>query len=347
MIFFLYGPDTYRARQKLKEIQEKYQTTYLHAVHVQYFDCAHTELQDAKNALESISMFEQKKLLIFQNVFANSALEEFLFERRKRLAESMQHIIIFFEAVRLDSSRQARLDARQAENKTKNSSKFFSWLKKNAKQQEFLPLSPAKLKLWISQEFERYNLKATPQAQEVLARAAGSDLWRLSNEIKKIAAWKRSTQTTSTRLDARQARLDSSRQVRESDVALLVNSQEEADVFAMVEAVAQKDKKRALNLLYRHLQKGDSPSYLSSMLQYQFRTLLQIRDMAERKLSYGAMLQKTKLHPYVLKKGMQIARNFSLSELKSIYEKLFILEKQLKMGKGEPGGVFDLLFATL
>ncbi|OHA63969.1 MAG: DNA polymerase III subunit delta [Candidatus Wildermuthbacteria bacterium RIFCSPLOWO2_01_FULL_48_29] len=332
MIFFLYGPDTYRARQKLKEIQEKYQTTYLHAVHVQYFDCAHTELQDAKNALESISMFEQKKLLIFQNVFANSALEEFLFERRKRLAESMQHIIIFFEAVRLDSSRQARLDARQAENKTKNSSKFFSWLKKNAKQQEFLLLSPAKLKLWISQEFERYNLKATPQAQEVLARAAGSDLWRLSNEIKKIAAWKRSTQTTS---------------IRESDVALLVNSQEEADVFAMVEAVAQKDKKRALNLLYRHLQKGDSPSYLSSMLQYQFRTLLQIRDMAERKLSYGAMLQKTKLHPYVLKKGMQIARNFSLSELKSIYEKLFILEKQLKMGKGEPGGVFDLLFATL
>ena len=299
---------------------------------MQYFDCAHTELQDAKNALESISMFEQKKLLIFQNVFANSALEEFLFERRKRLAESMQHIIIFFEAVRLDSSRQARLDARQAENKTKNSSKFFSWLKKNAKQQEFLPLSPAKLKLWISQEFERYNLKATPQAQEVLARAAGSDLWRLSNEIKKIAAWKRSTQTTS---------------IRESDVALLVNSQEEADVFAMVEAAAQIDRKRALNLLYRHLQKGDSPSYLSSMLQYQFRTLLQIRDMAERKLSYGAMLQKTKLHPYVLKKGMQIARNFSLSELKSIYEKLFILEKQLKMGKGEPGGVFDLLFATL
>ena len=324
MIFFLYGPDTYRVRQKLKEIQEKYQKTYLHAVHVQYFDCAHTELQDAKNALESISMFEQKKLLIFQNVFANSALEEFLFERRKQLAESVHHIIVLFEA--------ARLAARQAENKTKNSSKFFSWLKKNAKQQEFLLLSPAKLKLWISQEFERYNLKAAPQAQEALARAAGSDLWRLSNEIKKIAAWKRSTQTTS---------------IRESDVALLVNSQEEADVFAMVEAAAQKDRKRALNLLYRHLQKGDSPSYLSSMLQYQFRTLLQIRDMAERKLSYGAMLQKTKLHPYVLKKGMQIAQNFSLSELKSIYEKLFILEKQLKTGKGEPAGVFDLLFATL
>ncbi|MBI2098234.1 MAG: DNA polymerase III subunit delta [Candidatus Wildermuthbacteria bacterium] len=325
MIFFLYGPDTYRARQKFKEIQEKYQKTYLHAVHVQYFDCAHTELQDAKNALESISMFEQKKLLIFQNVFANSALEEFLFERRKRLAESTQHIIILFEV---------------AENKTKNSSKFFSWLKKNAKQQEFLLLSPAKLKLWISQEFERYGFKAAPQAQEALARAAGSDLWRLSNEIRKIAAWKRSTQNTS-------ARLDSSRQVRESDVALLVNSQEETDVFAMVEAAAQKDRKRALNLLYRHLQKGDPPSYLSSMLQYQFRTLLQIRDMAERKLSYGAMLQKTKLHPYVLKKGMQIAQNFSLSELKSIYEKLFILEKQLKTGKGEPSGVFDLLFATL
>ena len=83
------------------------------------------------------------------------------------------------------------------------------------------------------------------------------------------------------------------------------------------------------------------------MLVYQFRTTLQIREMIERHLSYETILRRTKLHPYVLKKGLRITQNFSLQELKILYKKLFVLDTNLKLGKVEPEGVFDILIARL
>ena len=314
---FLHGADTFRAHQKLKEIQEKYQATYPRAIHVRDFDCLEAKLEEAKSAVETISMFERKKLLIFRNVFQESAFEEFLFEKKKQLAESEYHVVVVIET---------------GEIKAKSASPLYQWLRKNAKQQEFLPLSPSKVRMWIEQEFQRYNLRATPRAQEELARAGGNNLWQLAQEIKKIAAWKKS---------------EGSSPVKESEVALLVRSKIEADIFATIDEIAQKNKKQALGLLYRHLQKGESPYYLLTMLVFQFRTILQIRDMAERKLPYESMLQKTKLHPYVLKKGLRVSQNFSLGELKGIYENLFALDQDLKTGKVEPAGAFDLLVATL
>ncbi|HEY4509834.1 MAG TPA: DNA polymerase III subunit delta [Candidatus Paceibacterota bacterium] len=318
MILFLHGADTFRAHQKLKEIQEKYQEAYPRALqHVRDFDCTEAKLDEAKSALETISMFERKKLLIFRNVFQESAFEELLSEKKKQLTESEYHVVVVIET---------------GEIKTKSANPLYQWLKKNAKQQEFLPLSPSKVKMWIEQEFQRYNLRATPRAQEELARAGGNNLWQLTQEIRKIASWKKSEPASP---------------VKEAEVAMLVQPKVEADIFGTIDAIAQKNKKQALALLYRHLQKGESPHYLFTMLVYQFRTILQIRDMIERKFSYEIMLQKTKLHPYVLKKGLRVSQGFSAQELRGVYENLFTLDQNLKTGKVEPAGAFDLLVATL
>jgi len=321
MILFLHGPDTYRVRQKLKEIQEQYRVTYQDAVHVWDFDCVTADREEVKNALEAVPMFEQKKLLVFWNVFQDSGFQEFFMERKNQLTESEHHVVVLVESEEI---------------KEKSTNKLYRWLKKNVKQQEFPLLSPLQLKLWIEQEFRRYNLKIAPRAQETLARSVGNDLWRLSGEVRKIAAWKKPG-----------SELQVEEQVKEADVALFVEVAAEADIFLTIDLIAQKNKKQAFDLLYRHLQKGDSPHYLFTMLVYQFRTILQIRDMVERKLSYEIMLRRTKLHPFVLKKGLRVAQNFSLQELKILYKKLFVLDTNLKLGKVEPGGVFDLLIARL
>lgn len=325
MILFLHGPDTYRVRQKLKEIQGQYRATHQDAVHVWDFDCLTSDIEEVKTALEVVSMFEQKKLLVFWNVFQSSAFQEFFIERKNQLTESERHIVVLVETEEI---------------KGKSTNKLYSWLRKNVKQQEFPLLLPAQLKLWIEREFRQYNLKIAPRAQETLARSVGNNLWRLSGEVRKIASWKRPANETQSR-----PRLEE--HVKEADVALFVEVHAESDIFSTIDAIAQKNKKQALSLLYLHLQKGDSPHYLFTMLVYQFRTILQIRDMEERKLSYETMLRRTKLHPYVLKKGLRVTQNFSLQELKTLYEKLFTLDRNLKLGKGEPEGVFDLLVANL
>jgi len=316
MILFLHGPDTYRSRQKIREIAEHYRKTYKTAIHLRDFDCAHAEFFDFKNEIEIISMFERKKLIILRNIFQNEGFAASVLAHKDALLKSENHIVVIVE---------------EGEVKAKTKNALYQFLKKHAKTQEFTLLPPARLKQWIVNEFARFDMRVAPSAIELLMRATESDLWQLSNEISKIATFQKTKQGP----------------LKPSDLALFVKPKLDADIFATIDAIAQKNKKRALGLLYRHIEKGDSPYYLFSMLVYQFRTMLEIRDMIEGKIPYPAMIQKSKLHPYVLKKGLQAAQNFSFQELKNIYIKLFRLDLALKTGKVEPEGVFDLLIAKL
>lgn len=317
MILFLHGADTYRARQKLREIIAHYEQTHQGQVRSFLFDCRQSSLDEVQRAMETISLFERRKLVILENVFGSAPFAEWMSQEKERLEKSEHHIVVVFEPG-------------EVQKKTQN--KLYQWLKKHAKKQEFLLLSPAKLKLWIEKEFGTYGLPIAPRVQEQLARATGNDLWRLSAEIRKVAAYKKS---------------EASVQVKEADIDLFVDAQLEADIFATIDAVASKNKQQAFGLLYRHLKKGDSPHYLFSMLQYQFRTLLEIRDLLDKNFSRQEMISHAKLHPYVLQKSMRVAERFSLAELKEAYVQLFRLDWQTKTGRMDPAGSLTTFLATL
>ncbi len=90
----------------------------------------------------------------------------------------------------------------------------------------------------------------------------------------------------------------------------------------MVDALGSKDKKKAINLFKKHLEKGEDLHYLLSMFVYQFRNLIKVRS--------GGKLD---LHPFVIKKTQYQARNFSVDELKKIYHELLMIDFNTKMGK--------------
>ena len=316
MIFFLYGPDTYRARQKLNEIFEHYRNASKTPLHIAEIDCKLADFSDFKNAIETVSLFGEKKLIVLHDAFSSAQFEKAPSVLAETLRKAGEDVVLFVEQGQVGKT-----------------SPLFQLLRKEARSQEFSLLEGAKLKAWIRSEFESYGVRAALAAQEMLAQGGGNDLWRLSNEIRKLVAFQKSKGETSS--------------VTESDIRALVRADIGTDIFATIDAVARKNKKESLALLWRHLQKGDSPYYLLAMLTYQFRTVLEIKDMIERKVPYSAIIQKTKLHPFVFKKGYGAARNFTLQELKRIYQKLFRLDLSLKTGKIEPEGAFDLLLTSL
>lgn len=316
MIFFLYGPDTYRARQKLNEIFEHYRNASKTLVDIVEIDCKLADFSDFKNAIETVSLFGEKKLIVLNDPFSSAQFEKASAVLAETLQKGEGDVVLFVE-----------------QGQGEKTSPLFQFLRKEARCQEFSLLEGAKLRAWIRSEFQSYGVRATLAAQEMLAQGVGNDLWRLSNEIRKLVAFQKSKGETSS--------------VTESDIRALVRPDIETDIFATIDAVAHKNKKESLALLWRHLQKGDSPYYLLAMLTYQFRVVLEIKDMVERKVSYSAIIQKTRLHPFVLKKGYGAARNFTLQELKRIYQKLFRLDLSLKTGRIEPEGAFDLLVTSL
>ncbi len=311
MLIFLYGQDSYRSRQKLREIVDYYQKTYKNGLNLKFFDSKTLNFRDFKDELRQIAIFKEKKLLIINNSFSDSNFREKFLEEKENFFKS-DDVILFYEQGKIN---------------TGNS--FFKFLSKRAKCQEFKSLLGEELKDWTKKEFGKHRTGIEPEALKELCQYVGSDSWRMRNEIEKLVSFK------------------PGKTIRKEDVRALVKPKIETDIFKTIDAVAQKNKKQALKLLHEHLEKGDSLLYLLSMVNYQFRNLLAIKDFIEHRRSYAFILKKSGLHPFVVKKSYSQAQKFSFQELKKIYRKIFQADIDIKTGRINPETALDLLIAGI
>ncbi|MBU4204925.1 DNA polymerase III subunit delta [Patescibacteria group bacterium] len=313
MIIFLYGPDSYRSRQKLEEVLAHYNKTHKSGLNLRFFDCEEKNvvINDLKDKIQQTSIFKEKKLTIIANLFTKASLKEEFQKEIKTFLDS-EDIIVIYEKENI-----------------KKGDKLLKVLNKNAKSQEFKLLEGQNLRNWVKKEVEKQNGAIDPNALGLLINYIGDDLWRMANEIQKLVNFKRNKIITA------------------ADIKLLVKNKIETDIFKTIDAIAQKNKKQALNLLYQHLENGDSPLYLLSMIGYQFRNLLTIKELMEKNKPYGLIIQKSGLHPFVVKKSYYQAGQFTFSELKKIYQKIFQVDFDVKTGKIEQEMALDLLVAGM
>jgi DNA polymerase-3 subunit delta len=269
MIIFLYGPDTFRARQKLTEIVEHYKKTNKSGFNLRYFTADSDNLEELLDWLKTKPMFSEKKLVILKN--AAKFLSHF-----KNFVKS-EHILLFFE----EGGSLPKLPGVKTQK-----FEFLSWLK---------------LREWVKKEFLKLGLKPDADVIEKLVSFVGSDSWRIHNEIIKLASY------------AKQ------KNVSAKDVELLVRQKIETDIFKTVRALAFKNKKQSLILIHQHLEKGDHPLYLLTMIAWQFRQLL----------------------------SQKRSTLFTQQELKKIYRKILEVDINIKIGKIEPEVALDLLITEI
>ena len=299
MLLLLHGEESFLRTRKLQEIKERYLSLHKEKFYVRVFDCSQADVQEILQEVRGASLFKEKKLIILENPFSSQEVKEKFFEYKDELAKTDQ-VLVFSQ-----------------EGSVGEKDPLFVFLKAQGKTQEFSPLAERSVTLWISQEFGRYGVQAAPKAQSVLARAVGNDLWRLSNEIAKLAAYSKGAALT------------------KHDVEELVEPIVEPEIFATIDAIAARNTKQALALLAEHEKHGDPPLRILSTIGFQFRALLAVKEMADMRLSYNDIVRKTKLHPFVVTKAWEASKNFSLGELKKWFRRIFDIELGLKTGSME------------
>lgn len=312
MFIILYGPEVFLAERKLKEIIDSYRKSQKSGLSFYSFDAEALDLDDFKNAAQTESMFAEKKLIILKNLFLeNEKLAKKImdFSNDYGIQDMKETVIVFLE---------------KGNPKSKN---FDDLLEKPNLFQEFKKLEGVKLTAWAKAEFEKAGAKIEPPALMYLISAAGSDLYRLKNEIDKLTAYKKS--------------------ITKKDVEELVVSDFHSDIFAVIDAIAKKDKKSSLKILNDHLEQGESEQYLLSMIVYQFRNLIKVKSLADKELKADQIAKKTGLHPFVVKKTLVSSRLFSFDDLKEIYKKLFDIDLKIKTGEIEPQTALNLFVAEL
>lgn len=333
MLYFLYGPDSYRSRQKLNEIISHYKEVRKSGLNLIYLDAQEKDFDDFYNTFNISPIFAENKLIILRNVFLNKKFQEEFLEHIETL-ESLKDIIVIYEGNEVDQR-----------------VKLFKTLTKAAKSQEFVLLDAKNVRNWAQKEFERYQQKIYPvksvsqsetvsrdtrqfnrinlDALTLLLLYVGNDLWSLSGEIKKLVDFKNGAI------------------IKKEDVELLVKPSLESDIFKTIDSIADQNRRQALILLHKHIDGGDDPIYLLSMITYQFRNLLIVKELAEKGLMYNSIVKKSGLHPFVVKKNYFQCNRFSFATLRAIYQNMFQIDLDVKTGKIEPEAALDLLVSRL
>ncbi len=317
MFIFLYGEDNYSSLKKSREIQERYKKSHKTGLNFKDYDCEKSDFIEIESLVQSVSMFDEKKLIILRNSFSSAEIQEKVLKFAKKVKKT-QDAFIFFE-----------------KNKVKKANPLFRFLKKNATTQEFNFLSDQELKKYIIKEFEKYNAKIDAISLTKFMNFVGNDLWQMSQEIQKIVNYK-------TRENKNNEKI-----ITEQDISLLIEPKIKTDIFKMIDAIAEKNKKLALFLLHKHLEKGDSPFYLFSMINFQFRNLLIVKELATKCNSVYDLPKIAGIHPFVAKKSFFQSQKFTFNTLKDIYKKIFDIDLKIKTGKINPILALDLLITGL
>ncbi|MFL5733478.1 MAG: DNA polymerase III subunit delta [Chloroflexia bacterium] len=197
------------------------------------------------------------------------------------------------------------------------------------KVEEYITPKGATLERWIGNHGRELGIKLMPGAQAALG-VSMPDLQALANELEKLRLY-----------------VGDGGMVDERVLGDISFASKQEDVFELTSAVARRDTKGALMQLQRLLDGGTAPEGILPVLAWQLRTLMQVRDMIDRKVPESYMAEKAGMSDFVVRKTVGQARQFTMQKLLLIHGRLLELDHAVKTGRAEADLSIDALVVEM
>ncbi|MCD6471088.1 DNA polymerase III subunit delta [bacterium] len=320
MIVFIYGEDTYRSKKYLLALKNKFIKKRDH----QGFSIINldgqflTSEQFRKNVL-SAGLFSQKRLIIIKNILKNKNDNLFkeIISYLEKIRNDENNVVIFWEGI-IGSNENTKL---------------FSILRQEKFAKEFTFLKLGELINWIRKKIKKSGKNISQEALFFLAQKIGANLWQMDNEINKILAY-----------------CEKKKIIEMNDVKLLIDIKPEENIWLLINALGDKDKKSALKLLNDQIILGKDISYILAMLTRNYRILLKVKDVLNQKKYFHdveSLAKYLSIHPYAAKMALENVKKYSFKELKNIYQKLSQIDIFIKTSSLDPHLLLDLFITDL
>ncbi|WDF81629.1 DNA polymerase III subunit delta [Lacticaseibacillus pabuli] len=133
-----------------------------------------------------------------------------------------------------------------------------------------------------------------------------------------------------------------SKTITRDDVERLVPKQLTDSVFDLVDAILQRDAETALRIYHDLLLMKEEPLRLVSLLEGQFRLLIQLDVFKNRGYTQGAAATNLKVHPYRVKLAWRKLGGVNRADLDAAYMLLVNTEAAMKRGTLDKALGFEL-----
>lgn len=343
MLIFLYGSDDFRARQKITELREKFiKEIDPGASSISALDASRATLDDLSSLYRSGSLFTKRRFVVLEKVLDNKN-KDFIEELTSFIEgeKKNENILVVYEPKFVEKKIAGKnlIMKPGADDKTvplsKIEKKMFDVLSKGDFVQSFFPASGANLLKTLAGIAKQHGATLSVPAAQLLIRLIGTDLWPLSRELAKLAAYAAATGK------------DGAVTISEADVRLLVSQSVTDSIFALTDALGNKQSASAIQLLEEQLNSGSNANYLLTMMLWQFKILASVRQGLDEGHSPKELAKALALHPYVLEKSINQVRKFSFPHLERAINKLVEADYKSKTGQGTLEELLPVVIAGL
>ena len=240
--------------------------------------------------------FSERRLIVIENsgFFKNATAE--LAEYMKEIPETTYFIFV-----------ETELDKR---------GKMFKAVKDKGRIVELARQDEKTLVRWIYGNVKKEGKQIAESTIYYLLSKCGTDMENLQKEMEKLFCYTLNNDV-----------------INMEDIDAICTTQITNEIFDMVNAVAEKKQKRALDRYYDLLALKEPAMRILYLLSRQFRLLMEVKEMAGEGYDKKTIASKAGLHPYAVGKYIEQSRSFSQEELRKILEESVDIEERVKTGR--------------
>ncbi len=294
-IYLLFGEENYLKKQ-YKERFVKALLPEGDTMNYAHYEGKGIDVKEVIDLAETMPFFAERRVLVFENTgFFKSASGAELAEYVKEIPETTYFLFV-----------EEEVDKR---------SKMYKAVKAKGRAVELPFQDENTLKRWVAGQVGKENKKITESDVVYFLNKVGTDMENITKELEKVFCYT----------------LDRDVVLRE-DIDAVCVTQISNHIFDMVNAVAEKQQKRALELYYDLLALKEPPMRILFLLTRQYRGLYQVKQLAKKGYGRKEIAEKAGLHPFAVGKYMEQAKRFHIKELRAILEDSADIEQRVKTG---------------
>jgi len=313
-LYLFTGEETFLLHQQVQAWKESFKKRYENDLNLAVLDGEEVPEADMISQIETMPFLAEKRLIFIENLpeaAKSSAKDSDESPEEEGEKTDNQRLIDYLGKIPETSVVvfvQPKPDRRKS---------LYKKIVQLGDVKEFKSLSASVLIAWIVRQAKAYNASISPKVAEHLAGLVGENLWRLDQELKKLAAFMEGKAISREAIDQ------------------LVIPSLEANVFHLTDALGAKDHREAIRNLHQTVAAGENLRQIFYMIVRQFRLLFQVAGYLQSypNATAQSLAASLKMHPFVARNTMGQAKHFRMSELKAAYQKLLDIDLAMKTSK--------------
>ncbi len=330
MVIHLTGADSYRSAKRLAELRSAFvQKHDPRGFNTVTLDGATVTAEAIRNAIQATGFFAAKRFVVIDDYRPDGLVSQIvLAEILLPVTKSTSDVIVVIRDTLTDGAAvPAKRTTSKAGVKKPSAKKVSSgpFTLPDAKREAFSQLSPTQAEQWLIKEAKTQNGILEPQAAARLVAMCAGDSWRMANELEKLLMFCGDAAVTVP------------------DVESMVRSEYASDIFALTDALGQRQSARAMELLHHELVSGANAFGLIATLASHIRNLYQVKQSRDNGTAPGSIASELALHPFVVQKALTQSTKFTIDELRNLHHRLLTIDHDLKTSPLDAETLLDML----